>query len=118
MNWWADQRIYGNRPNRRVPSAPGMSPDEKAWVHAKWAAIRKAQQKADQSNNDWASLNDSLNEYLTGMQITDPVQRAKIKGENLGLKDALSTGGWHARNAERHIHDLQLFLKMKEMGLL
>lgn len=118
VNWWADQRVYGNRPDRRVPVAPAMSPDERAWVQAKWAAIRKAQQAADKANNEWAEQNDALNEWLTRMQVTDPLQRAQRKGENLLLKDALATGSWHARNAERHIHDLQLFLKLKEMSLL
>lgn len=116
---WGPQRIYpAHNPKQRLPVAPGMPPDQKKWVQAKWAAIRKAQQKADEANNNWSQVNDGINEWLTGMQITDPVQRAKIKGESLELKDALSTGSWHARNAERHIHDLQLYLKLIEMGLL
>jgi hypothetical protein len=40
-----------------------------------------------------------------------------MKSESLPLKDALDTGKWHSANAQRHIDDLHLFLKMKELGL-
>lgn len=95
-----------------------LSEQERRWIQAKWDKIRTAQQKADKSNNEWQALNDSVNSWLESMQIFDVVQQAKIKGENLGLKDALATGRWHAENAQRHIDDVMLFLKMKELGLL
>lgn len=118
-NWWADQRRFpGAAPAARVPTHESFGPDEKEWIASKWAAIRLAQHKADLANSDWGRLNDEISEYIASMQITDPLQRAKVKGESLALKDALAVGNWHSRNAERHIHDLQLFLQMKQMGLL
>lgn len=95
-----------------------LTEQERRWIKAKWEKIRTAQQKADAANNDWLALNESIKSYLDSSGITDIVQRTKIMGESIPLKDALATGNWHSRNAERHIHDVNLFLKMKEMGLL
>lgn len=91
---------------------------DREWIKRKWALIRESQQKADRANRDWNNINNSINDYLDRKGETDIVQRAKIKGDSIPLKDALSTGTWHARNAERHIHDVNLFLKMKELGVL
>lgn len=104
----------------KYPSPPtsGYKEDERLWIRGKWDAIRKAQRLADAANNDWQRINGEINRYLDDSGITDVIQRAKIKGESLALRDAFAIGNWHARNAERHIHDLQLFLKLKEMGLL
>lgn len=95
-----------------------LKDDERVWVRRKWEKIRVAQMKADKANLEWTSLNDSLNSYLDSSGTTDIVQRAKIKGENLSLADALAVGRWHSQDAQRHIDDLMLFLKMKELGLL
>jgi hypothetical protein len=92
--------------------------DERRWIRLKWEAIRGAQQTADQANREWQGLSKSIDSWLDSSGITDVVQRTKIKAENLGLKDALETGRWHAQNAQRHIDDLMCFLKMKDMGLL
>ena len=90
---------------------------ERRWVRLKWEAIRKAQQTADKANNDWQRISGELNQYLDESGIVDIVQRTKIKSESLPLKEALEVGNWHCRNAERHIHDLQLFLKIRELGV-
>lgn len=107
-----------NWSDTRKPVAPGMRSDEKEWVQSKWAKIRESQRKADKADREWNRMNEAFNDWLDAQSIADPLQRATRKSENLALKDALAVGNWHARNAERHIHDLQLFLKMKEMGLL
>lgn len=90
---------------------------ERRWLDAKWAKIRASQEKADAAGNQWTELNEAVKDWLKRSRISDPVQVAKIKGLNLELKDALSTHAWHAMEASRHIADLQLFLKMKELGL-
>jgi len=95
-----------------------VTESDRNWIRLKWVAIRKAQQTADQSNNDWQRINAEINQYMDDSGIVDPVQRAKTKGESLALKDALAVGDWHSRNAERHIHDLQLFLRLRELELL
>lgn len=95
-----------------------LKPDEKEWLRLKWIKIRKSQQTADQSSNNWNRVNGEINRYLDDSGITEVVQRAKIKSESLALKDALETGKWHANEAQRHIDDVQLFLRMKELGVL
>jgi hypothetical protein len=94
-----------------------LEPPEAEWIRLKWRAIRDSQQKADAANNDWQRMNSALNRWLDESGITDPVQRTKHKELNLALKEALSMGNWHSRNAERHIHDVQLFLKIRELGV-
>lgn len=100
---------------------------EQKWVTRKWALIRESQRKADAANNEWNSLNDSINDKhrrederraeRADFPMTD-LMKAQAKSASLPLQDALATGNWHSRNAERHIQDVQLFLKMKELGLL
>lgn len=108
--------------NSSIRTASGaiveLKADEKLWLRRKWAKIRASQAKADAASNSWSELNDAMNSYLDRSEIMDPVQRAKIKGENLGLKDGLATHRWHAEEAQRHIDDVNLFLRLKEMGAL
>lgn len=100
---------------------------ETKWVRAKWALIRAAQAQADAANNNWKEINAAINEKHAMEDVqrrkrndfpkTD-LMKSQEKDASLPLKDALSTGNWHARNAERHIHDLNLFLRLKELGVL
>jgi hypothetical protein len=109
----------------RVPR--GWTVEEAKWVEAKWRLIRKSQQKADEANNLWQKLTDEINwkharederrRQRGEFPLTD-LMKAQAKDASLPLKDAFAAGNWHARNAERHIHDLQLFLNMKQIGLL
>lgn len=103
-----------------MPLEPKIHLDatEQKWVKLKWTEIRLAQKAADKANNEWAVINDGINDYLDRSGITDIVQRANIKGNSIPLGDALGTGSWHARNAERHLMDLQVFLKMRELGVM
>lgn len=95
-----------------------FTPEERKWIGLKWSRIRKAQQKADASNKSWNRINDELNSYLDRQGIWDVVQRAKIKGSSLPLADALGAGKWHAEESQRHIADVNLFLRLKELEIL
>lgn len=117
-DWWDLTRDPQGVRRSPSPGATGWSPDQRRWVALKWKRIREAQQTADASNNEWNRLNDEINDHMDRHGVTEVVQRAKVKGESLALKDALERGKWHAANAQRHIDDLMLFLKLKEMGLL
>lgn len=104
-----------------------LHPDDREWIRRKWRLIRESQQRADQANKEWNEINDAINDRhrreherrmaSTGLPLTD-LMRANDKAASLPLKNALDTGNWHSRNAERHIHDVQLFLQLKEMGIL
>lgn len=91
---------------------------EKAWLKRKWGKLRKSQMAADKASNEWQDMNASFNDWCLRMEISDPVQIAKVKGENLSLKDALATWDWHSREATRHAQDIQAFKSMKDMGAL
>lgn len=91
---------------------------EREWVSRKWALIRASQQAADKCNNDWQRINAEIIDYLDRSHVTDWLERIRIKSQSLSLDDALTSGRWHAQNAQRHIDDVQLFLRLKELGLL
>lgn len=91
---------------------------EREWVSKKWALIRHSQQQADKCNADWQRINAEINDYMDRSHITDWLQRVRVKSESLSLQDALVTGRWFAENAQRHIDDVQLFLRLRETGLL
>lgn len=95
-----------------------LKPDEEKWVNSKWGLIRQAQMIADEANNRWKRINSEINDWLNRGGVEDIKQRTKIKSESIPLKDALETGKWHSGNAQRHIDDLMLFLKLKEMEIL
>lgn len=100
------------------PGVLDLTGDELEWINKKWKAIRRAQTLADAANNDWKRLNDEINNYIDRLGVADVQQRALIKGESLALKDALGVGQWHSADAQRHIDDAALFLRMKELKLL
>ena len=103
-----------------------LTATEKEWVKRKWSLIRASQQKADKANADWNRINDEINHKheredvrraeRRDFPLTD-LMKAQAKSASLPLRDALDTGNWHSRNAERHLLDLQVFLKMKELGV-
>lgn len=104
-----------------------LTPTDKEWVKRKWTLIRASQVKADKANNDWNRINNEINDkhrredqrrHARGdFPLTD-LMKAQAKSASLPLQDALETGKWHSRNAERHIHDVSLFLKLKELEIL
>jgi hypothetical protein len=95
-----------------------LTDSERRWIRRKWQLIRESQMLADRANNKWNQINDEINAYLELKGEKDIVQRAKIKRESIALKDALATGEWHSRNAERHIHDVNLFINLRKEGIL
>ena len=100
---------------------------DRKWIERKWKLIRQSQMKADAANNEWNRINDEINDLHRrddtrraergDFPLTD-LMKAQAKSASLPLKDALDTGKWHSRNAERHIHDVQLFLQLKSLEIL
>lgn len=104
-----------------------LSAEEIRWVRRKWATIRASQTAADKANSEWQDLNaaikikheaEDLHRRRSGRPEMTDLMKAQAKDASLPLKDALATGNWHSRNAERHIHDVTLFLRLKELGIL
>lgn len=105
----------------------GWSDQEVLWVRRKWALIRESQQAADVADKEWRRINELINakhdatdiqRKRSGQGALTDLTKAEDKTSSLPLGDALATGNWHARNAERHIHDVTLFLKLKELNVL
>lgn len=88
------------------------------WVRRKWAIIREYQQKADKANAKYRQISDEIDDYMDRSGITDVVQRGRIRGDSLPLMDALGDGQWFRNEAQAHIDDLTLYLRLKELGLL
>lgn len=95
-----------------------FSAQDREWITRKWAIIRDANTKADKAVNDWRKLSDEVNDYMDRAGITDPVQRTKVKGENLALADLFALGKWYREEAQGHIADVGLFLELKRAGVL
>ena len=100
------------------PGKIRLSENERRWMRLKWSKVRKSQQVADESGNEWNKLNAAINRFLDESGETDIVQRTSVKSKSIPLKDALETGKWHSAEAQRHIDDIQLFLRLKELEIL
>jgi hypothetical protein len=96
------------------------------WVRLKWARIRASQQKADEANSHWHRANNFINRQIeatdeqrlrSGQNPMTDLMKAQVKSDSLPLKEALALGKWHSDEAVRHLMDLQVFLKMEEMGV-
>lgn len=100
---------------------------DREWINRKWRLIRDSQRRADQANIQWNRINDAINDKHRReserraergeFPLTD-LMKLQDKSASIPLKDAYDTGIWHSRNAERHIHDVQLFLQLKTLELL
>lgn len=95
-----------------------LNAQERRWISLKWKKIRAAQVAADTAGNNWRRLNGEIERYLNDSNERDVVQRATIKSQSLALQDALTTGRWHAAEAQRHIDDVNLFLQLKSLEVL
>lgn len=95
-----------------------LTRDENIWVKLKWEKIRASQVRADEAGNRWTRINAEIKDHLDRHHIYDIVQREKIKRQSIPLKDAHDDGKWHSAEAQRHIADLDLFLKLKELEVL
>lgn len=104
-----------------------LSPVDREWIKRKWTLIRQSQIKADAANIQWNRINDEINDKHRReserraergeFPLTD-LMKVQDKSASIPLRDAYDTGIWHSRNAERHIHDVQLFLQLKTLELL
>jgi hypothetical protein len=88
------------------------------WVRRKWSIIREYHQKADQASAAYRRISDEINDYMDRGGTTDIVARARIRGESIPLADANGDGQWFRAEAQAHTDDLNLFIKLKEVGLL
>lgn len=88
------------------------------WVCRKWAIIRDFQQKADNAFAKSRRINDELNDYLDRNGVRDIVQRANIRQQSIPLLEAAEDLWAFRREAQAHMEDLNLYLKLKEVGLL
>jgi hypothetical protein len=104
-----------------VKVAPGvlrLDQTEREWVTAKWRLIRESQQQADEASNRWEQLAAEVDDYMDRSGLADPLARARVREENLALAEFFAAGRWFGQVAQRHIDDMDLFLRMKELGLL
>lgn len=92
-----------------------LTNDQSAWLESKWKRVRDAQTAADKASGQWREMNNAMMDWCNNMGYTDSAQVAKIKGENLALKDALNTWDWFAREANRHMQDIIAFKAFMEM---
>ncbi len=53
--------------------------------------MRMANTKAREASAKWNRLNDELEAHMTRHGVTDPILRARAKGDNIALSGALST---------------------------
>jgi hypothetical protein len=111
----------------RLPDHIDLNDEEKRWVGLKWTKIRSSQARADAASNRWNRINDHINAQIAatdqqrrgvGMEPLTDLTKAGMKGDSLPLRDAFDEHKWHAAEAQRHIDDLSLFVKLKELGWL
>lgn len=115
------------QPTADTQSQISLRPEEQEWLRKKWSKIRSSQQKADAASNEWNAINDAVKRKFAAedrrreergeFPLTD-LMKAQAKSASLPLKDALATHKWHAEESQRHIDDVNLFLRMKELGVL
>jgi hypothetical protein len=95
-----------------------MKPADASWLDRKWLKLRHAQRMADRKSEAWNVLNDEVNDLIRrqpSIDHTDPNSVAKIKNENLGLKDAFAAWDFWQRECNRHATDLLAFKAIKEL---
>lgn len=63
-------------------------------------------------------MNKAFKAWCREMGHTDPADIARVKSENLELKDHMSSWDWHTREANRHMQDIITFKAMKDMEAL
>jgi hypothetical protein len=99
-------------------SAVFIADMDREWVRRKWALIRAAHQTADNAYNQWRRVSAEIDDYLDAHGITDIVQRGHVRSESLTLRDHYETMQWMRGEAHAHASDIDLYLKLKEWGLL
>jgi hypothetical protein len=89
-------------------SAVFIADMDREWVRRKWALIRAAHQTADNAYNQWRRVSAEIDDYLD----------AHVRSESLTLRDHYETMQWMRGEAHAHASDIDLYLKLKEWGLL
>lgn len=79
---------------------PRLSNDHRKYIGDLWKAMRASVQQAREQDRRWNRINDELNDLLDRKGDTDIVQREKIKGDSLALKNAYAAGQWHQGTAQ------------------
>lgn len=100
-------------PNYTPPR--GWTPEEIIWVRSRWQMICEHQSKATRESRQWNRLNAALKERYSSLTAIDRDRRI---ADNEQLKDYFGAHKWHAAESQRLIDHVQLFIKMKETGLL
>lgn len=95
-----------------------LAEKDREWIQAKWRIIREYHTKADAAVNKWRRISDEVNDYLDSKGVTDVYERSRYRLDSLALRDALEVSTWHRNEANAHIADVNLFLRLKELGLL
>lgn len=106
------------RPIAYAATSFTLTEEERKWIDAKWQKIRRSATKADAADAKWNRISQEINDKLDREGVTDIIARTRAKNASIPLKDQLDIGKWHSGNAQRHIDDIQLFLRLKELGLL
>lgn len=79
--------------------------------------MQEAVKETQRLDARWNKVNDELNDLLDRRGTTDIVQRTKIKGESLALRDALEGGKWWRDKATYLAAVIQAEMVMREAGL-
>lgn len=94
---------------------PKLNADHRRYVRNLWDQMRASAKEAAFQDKLWNQLNDELNDYLDREGTTDIVQREKVKGQSLALKNAFAAGQWHQGNAQFYANLIQAEKAAMEM---
>lgn len=61
---------------------------DREWVLLQLRLLREATHKAADAARQWREMNAALEDWADRSNLTDPIQRARVKGANLALSDA------------------------------
>jgi hypothetical protein len=86
-----------------------------AAVQAMWMQARAANGKAAKASAKWNEMNDALTEFFEGSGITDPVDIARRKGNNLELQEHFGMYQFWAGEAQRLALAIQVEYQATQM---
>lgn len=78
-----------------------LNPEQQEYINLQWRLLRQANAKAADFSRKWNAQNEAMNDWLDRSGITDPVQRAKRKADNLALLDLFGAWDFWQREARR-----------------
>jgi hypothetical protein len=80
---------------------PPLSPMQKEYISLQWRLLRQANAKAADFSRKWNVTNEAVEDHLNRAGVTDIVQRAKVKRENLTLAGYMDAWSFWEREAKR-----------------